>query len=193
MLVDDLVTRGVSEPYRMFTSRAEYRLMLREDNADLRLTESGRRLGLVDDARWDAFSRKRDAIARETERLIHLGQSSNTARGAATRALGQPIEREYSLHELLRGQMSSYRSLTLIPATGNGVEKKSSPSSGDPGQVPRLHQRQQERWKGARRWKARRCRRNWITPRCAAFRSRYARRWRANGPRPSARRRASRA
>ena len=69
VLVDDLITRGVSEPYRMFTSRAEYRLMLREDNADLRLTETGRKLGLVDDARWDAFSRKRDAIARETERL----------------------------------------------------------------------------------------------------------------------------
>ena len=69
MLVDDLITRGVSEPYRMFTSRAEYRLQLREDNADLRLTETGRRLGLVDDARWDAFCRKRDAIAREAERL----------------------------------------------------------------------------------------------------------------------------
>jgi tRNA uridine 5-carboxymethylaminomethyl modification enzyme len=69
VLVDDLVTRGVSEPYRMFTSRAEYRLMLREDNADLRLTETGRRLGLVSDRRWDAFCRKRDAIASETERL----------------------------------------------------------------------------------------------------------------------------
>ena len=69
VLVDDLITRGVSEPYRMFTSRAEYRLMLREDNADLRLTEAGRKLGLVSDARWDSFSRKRDAIARETERL----------------------------------------------------------------------------------------------------------------------------
>jgi tRNA uridine 5-carboxymethylaminomethyl modification enzyme len=69
VLVDDLVTRGVSEPYRMFTSRAEYRLMLREDNADLRLTELGRRLGLVSDARWDAFNRKRDAIAHETKRL----------------------------------------------------------------------------------------------------------------------------
>src|SRR5512137_881818 len=69
VLVDDLITRGVSEPYRMFTSRAEYRLQLREDNADLRLTETGRRLGIVDDARWDAFSRKRDLVSRETERL----------------------------------------------------------------------------------------------------------------------------
>ena len=69
MLVDDLITKGVTEPYRMFTSRAEFRLQLREDNADMRLTEAGRRMGLVDDARWDAFSRKRDAVSRETERL----------------------------------------------------------------------------------------------------------------------------
>jgi tRNA uridine 5-carboxymethylaminomethyl modification enzyme len=72
VLVDDLVTRGVSEPYRMFTSRAEYRLMLREDNADLRLTETGRRLGLVSDRRWDAFCRKREAIASETARLKRM-------------------------------------------------------------------------------------------------------------------------
>src|SRR5438132_8097810 len=69
VLVDDLVTRGVTEPYRMFTSRAEYRLQLREDNADMRLTDIGRRLGVVDDARWDSFNRKRDAVARELERL----------------------------------------------------------------------------------------------------------------------------
>jgi tRNA uridine 5-carboxymethylaminomethyl modification enzyme len=69
VLVDDLITKGVTEPYRMFTSRAEFRLQLREDNADMRLTEAGRKLGLVDDARWDAFSRKRDAVSRETERL----------------------------------------------------------------------------------------------------------------------------
>jgi glucose-inhibited division protein A len=69
VLVDDLITKGVTEPYRMFTSRAEFRLQLREDNADMRLTEAGRRMGLVDDARWDAFSRKRDAVSRETERL----------------------------------------------------------------------------------------------------------------------------
>jgi tRNA uridine 5-carboxymethylaminomethyl modification enzyme len=82
VLVDDLVTRGVSEPYRMFTSRAEYRLMLREDNADLRLTETGRRLGLVNDVRWGAFSRKRDAIQREIERLkqLKVGASSRETR-----------------------------------------------------------------------------------------------------------------
>jgi tRNA uridine 5-carboxymethylaminomethyl modification enzyme len=78
VLVDDLVTRGVSEPYRMFTSRAEYRLMLREDNADLRLTETGRKLGLVSDVRWDAFNRKRDAIGRETARLKALYVSAGS-------------------------------------------------------------------------------------------------------------------
>ena len=123
VLVDDLIARGVSEPYRMFTSRAEYRLMLREDNADLRLTDSGRKLGLVDDARWDAFSRKRDAVARETERLKSTWVNPRTLPPeAATQALGQPIEREYSLHELLRRPNVSYRSLTLISPVGNDIE-----------------------------------------------------------------------
>ncbi len=103
VLVDDLITRGVSEPYRMFTSRAEYRLQLREDNADLRLTEAGRRLGLVDDARWGRFARKRDAIARESERLkstwVHPGVVDATTSG---RLLGKAIEREYALADLLR-------------------------------------------------------------------------------------------
>jgi len=117
VLVDDLITRGVSEPYRMFTSRAEYRLMLREDNADLRLTETGRRLGLVDDARWEAFSRKRDAIARETERLKSTWVNPRTlSPESAVAALGQPIEREYTLHELLRRPNVSYRSLSLMSA-----------------------------------------------------------------------------
>jgi tRNA uridine 5-carboxymethylaminomethyl modification enzyme len=103
VLVDDLTTQGVSEPYRMFTSRAEYRLQLREDNADMRLTEQGRELGLVDDAPWDAFNRKRDAIARETERLKSTWinpQILNDERALAT--LGAPIEREYNLFDLLR-------------------------------------------------------------------------------------------
>jgi len=112
VLVDDLVTRGVSKPYRMFTSRAEYRLMLREDNADLRLTESGRRLGVVDNARWDAFNRKRDAIAREQERLKDTWVSPKAlAPEAAERILGAQIEREYSLMDLLKRPEVSYASL----------------------------------------------------------------------------------
>jgi tRNA uridine 5-carboxymethylaminomethyl modification enzyme len=123
VLVDDLITRGVSEPYRMFTSRAEYRLMLREDNADLRLTEIGRKLGLVNDARWDAFSRKRDAIALETERLKSTWVNPRTlSPEIAEQVLGQPIEREYTLHELLRRPNVSYRSLSLIPMYGEVLQ-----------------------------------------------------------------------
>jgi tRNA uridine 5-carboxymethylaminomethyl modification enzyme len=103
VLVDDLITKGVTEPYRMFTSRAEYRLQLREDNADLRLTEQGRALGLVDDQRWVAFNRKREAIAREAERLRAAWVRPDTLPAAdAERLLGQAIDHEYRLTELLR-------------------------------------------------------------------------------------------
>jgi tRNA uridine 5-carboxymethylaminomethyl modification enzyme len=122
VLVDDLVTRGVSEPYRMFTSRAEYRLMLREDNADLRLTEIGRRLGTVDDLRWEAFSRKRESIAHEQERLEHLWAKPNEVPEAdLIRVLGRPLEREYSYASLLRRPNVSYRSLMTLPSAGLGV------------------------------------------------------------------------
>jgi tRNA uridine 5-carboxymethylaminomethyl modification enzyme len=103
VLVDDLITKGVTEPYRMFTSRAEFRLQLREDNADLRLTELGRHVGLVDDARWDAFNRKRDAVARETQRLKSTWVRPATLPAAdGERLLGKAIEHEYNLTDLLR-------------------------------------------------------------------------------------------
>jgi tRNA uridine 5-carboxymethylaminomethyl modification enzyme len=112
VLVDDLITRGVQEPYRMFTSRAEYRLSLREDNADTRLTEIGRKLGLVDDLRWDFYCRKQDAVSRETARLKatwvtpkSLGEQESTA------LLGQAISHEYSLADLLRRPQMTYSGL----------------------------------------------------------------------------------
>jgi tRNA uridine 5-carboxymethylaminomethyl modification enzyme len=122
VLVDDLVTRGVSEPYRMFTSRAEYRLMLREDNADLRLTEIGRKLGVVDDARWNAFARKRDAIAAEQERLKSTWVNARVASAAEIqRALGQPIERDYTAMDLLKRPDVTYQSLMTLSNVGPGV------------------------------------------------------------------------
>ena len=115
VLVDDLTTQGVTEPYRMFTSRAEFRLQLREDNADLRLTETGRKLGLVDDARWDAFCRKRDAVSRETERLKATWVNPRILSAAeAERVLGTTIEREYHLFDLLRRPDVSYAGLMSL-------------------------------------------------------------------------------
>jgi len=115
VLVDDLITKGVTEPYRMFTSRAEFRLMLREDNADMRLTEKGRELGLVDDARWDAFNRKRDAVSRETARLRAIWVNPRSLPAAeAERVLGKAIEREYNLLDLLRRPEVDYAALMTL-------------------------------------------------------------------------------
>ena len=103
VLVDDLISKGVTEPYRMFTSRAEFRLQLREDNADMRLTEAGRQMGLVDDVRWEAFSRKLEAVSRETERLKSTWVNPrNLPAAEAERVLGKAIDHEYNLFDLLR-------------------------------------------------------------------------------------------
>ena len=122
VLVDDLITRGVTEPYRMFTSRAEYRLSLREDNADMRLTPAGRELGLVDDHRWHLFERKREAVALETERLKTTWINPRIISQAdADRILGQSVEREYSLTQLLSRPDVAYRALMTLPGVGPGV------------------------------------------------------------------------
>ena len=115
VLVDDLITKGVTEPYRMFTSRAEFRLQLREDNADMRLTDAGRKLGLVDDARWDAFSRKRDSVSRETERLKSIWVNPrNLPAAESERVLGKAIEHEYNLADLLRRPDVNYETLMSL-------------------------------------------------------------------------------
>ena len=124
VLVDDLITRGVTEPYRMFTSRAEYRLSLREDNADARLTETGRELGLVGDAQWDMYCRKRDAVSRETERLKATWVNPHiVAKAEAERVLGTTMEREYSLLDLLTRPNVDYAKLVSLKFGKAGEEQ----------------------------------------------------------------------
>jgi tRNA uridine 5-carboxymethylaminomethyl modification enzyme len=132
VLMDDLVTKGVTEPYRMFTSRAEYRLSLREDNADWRLTEQGRQFGLVNDLRWDAFSRKREAVEKEVQRLRSTWVNPRMMPSDSARAvLGKEIEREYLLSDLIKRPNVSYQSLMAM-AYHEGVDL---PKGVPPGEV----------------------------------------------------------
>jgi tRNA uridine 5-carboxymethylaminomethyl modification enzyme len=131
VLVDDLTTQGVAEPYRMFTSRAEYRLSLREDNADMRLTEMGRKLGVVGDAQWAAFETKRESVARELERLRSTWVNPRILAAAESeRVVGQALEREYNLADLLRRPGVEYE--TLMTMTGVEGQPLAGPGVADP-------------------------------------------------------------
>lgn len=122
VLIDDLITMGTREPYRMFTSRAEYRLLLREDNADQRLTEKGRELGLVDDTRWAAYCDKREAVAREHERLrTTFVQPGSVQADLASAWLEQPLKREYTLLDLLKRPQVTYRDIAALQAATEAV------------------------------------------------------------------------
>jgi tRNA uridine 5-carboxymethylaminomethyl modification enzyme len=132
VLVDDLITKGVTEPYRMFTSRAEFRLQLREDNADLRLTEVGRQMGLVDDARWASFCTKREAVSRETERLKSTWVNPrNLPSAESERVLGKAIEHEHNLLDLLRRPNVSYSQLMSLDGGRFEADAVSSETLGD--------------------------------------------------------------
>ena len=129
VLIDDLITQGTLEPYRMFTSRAEYRLLLREDNADLRLTEKGRELGLVDDARWQIFEAKRNAVETENQRLASTWvHPTKLDKGAAERVIGQQITKEATLLDLLRRPEVSYTELMTLEEAGENRPENLSAS-----------------------------------------------------------------
>jgi tRNA uridine 5-carboxymethylaminomethyl modification enzyme len=123
VMVDDLITRGTLEPYRMFTSRAEYRLLLREDNADLRLTETGRRLGLVEDARWEAFNSKRDAIEREQQRLAAIWLRPGDVPPGHSGILEAPLSKEANALQLLARPNLSYAELISLPRLAPGIDE----------------------------------------------------------------------
>ena len=123
VLVDDLITHGTTEPYRMFTSRAEYRLLLREDNADQRLTETGRKLGLVDDVRWQAYEEKMDAISKETSRLKDIWATPINALGAqVTAQTGEVLSKESTAYDLLKRPQIHFNDIAEI--TGSKVDSQ---------------------------------------------------------------------